>query len=188
MWLFFKEALKGFVVQGSLFPSSPYLTRQMLEPVLMKKGVRIVELGAGQGVFTRELLSRLPADGRLVVFELNPAFAQHLRKILNDARVTIIEDDALRLNEHLKRLHITTVDYVVSGLPIGNFKYSLRQGILLEIQNALNDTGRYIQFQYFLASLRHIKHLFDTRIIGYEVRNMPPAFIYVCKKYSGSNV
>jgi phospholipid N-methyltransferase len=188
MWLFFKEALKGFVVQGSLFPSSPFLTQKMLEPVVMKKGVRIVELGAGQGVFTRELLSRLPGDGRLVVFELNPTFAQHLRKILNDSRVTIIEDDALRLNDHLKKLHIPTVDYVVSGLPIGNFKYPLRQGILLEIQNALNDKGRYIQFQYFLASLRHIKRLFDTRIAGYEVRNMPPAFIYVCKKYGSSNV
>ncbi len=160
----------------------------MLEPVVMKKGVRIVELGAGQGVFTRELLSRLPADGRLIVFELNHAFAQHLRKILTDSRVTIIEDDALHLNEHLKKIQMPAVDYVISGLPIGNFKYPLRHGILLEIKTALNETGRYVQFQYFLASLRHIKRLFDTRIVGYEIRNMPPAFIYVCKKYGSSNV
>jgi len=182
MWLFFKEALKGFVVQGSLFPSSPFLTQQMLEPVMMKKGVRIVELGAGQGVFTRELLSRLPVDGRLIVFELNPVFAQHLRKICNDSRVVIIEDDALCLNEHLKKMNIPTVDYIISGLPIGNFTYALRQGILMEIQHALSDTGRYIQFQYFLASLRHIKRLFSAQIVGYEIRNVPPAFIYVCKK------
>jgi len=188
MWLFFKEALKGFIVQGSLFPSSPFLTQQMLESVIMKKRVRIVELGAGQGVFTRELLSRLPADGQLIVFELNPVFAQHLRKIYNDSRVFIIEDDALRLNDHLKKIHIDTVDYVVSGLPIGNFTYVLRQGILTEIHQALSDTGQYIQFQYFLASLRHVRRLFSVRIIGYEVRNIPPAFIYVCKKYSDSNV
>jgi phospholipid N-methyltransferase len=186
MWLFFKEALKDFITQGSLFPSSPFLAKKMLQPLVLKKGVRVVELGAGGGAFTLELLSRMPADSQLIVFELNPAFAQHLRKIIKDSRVMIIEDDARRLGHHLEQLHIHKADYILSGLPIGNFNRAMRQEILLAIHDNLSDTGRYVQFQYFLANWRHIKSIFDTKVIGYEIRNVPPAFVYECKKYTQS--
>ncbi len=184
MWTFFKEALGRFVSHGAIMPSTSFLAEQMLRPVVMKKGVVIVELGAGTGAFTQDILRRLPSDGVLIVVELNPKLAAHLKKRFVDSRMIIIEGDATKLGSYLEKLDHVHVDYVVSGLPIGNFRSSIREKIFSEIYAHLSDTGRYIQFQYFLASLRHIRKFFDARIIAYEVRNVPPAFVYECKKHA----
>jgi phospholipid N-methyltransferase len=154
----------------------------------MRKGVVIVELGAGTGVFTRNLLERLPSDGRLIVFEINHVLAEYLRRTINDPRVLIIEDDAVKLPELLNEKIGSKADYVVSGLPLGDFGYVKRQELLLAIKESLSDRGQYIQFQYFLASLMHIKKLFKVKIIGYEIRNVPPAFLYSCIKKTNNKV
>jgi phospholipid N-methyltransferase len=182
MWTFFKEALGGIVSHGAVMPSTSFLAKDMLRPVDMKKGVVIVELGAGTGSFTKEILKRLPSDGKLVVLELNPILASHLKARIVDPRVIIVEGDAGKLGSYLKSFGYDRVDYIISGLPIGNFRRVVRERILSEINNNLSDTGRYIQFQYFLASWRHVRSVFDAKIIAYEVRNVPPAFVYECKK------
>ena len=156
---------------GAVMPSTSFLARDMLGPVQMKKGVVIVELGAGTGAFTREILTRLPSDGKLLVIELNPTLVAHLKKKLNDPRVVIIEGDAAQLGSYLREEHCAQADYIISGLPIGNFRYAVRHDILSAIHSNLSDAGRYIQFQYFLASLRHVRRMFDTKIIApYSLR------------------
>lgn len=187
MLIFLKGVLNSFVLQGSIVPSSSFLTRRMIKPIKIKKGLTIVELGAGTGAFTYELLKSIPTDGRLIVLELNPRFVAHLKNKFHDSRVTVIEGDARELSIHLLRLNIDNVDYIISGLPIGNFKHSVRQEILSEIHSNLSEDGLYVQFQYFLASLRHIKTLFDVKIVAYEVRNIPPAFVYECRRPILSN-
>ena len=148
----------------------------------MKNGVFIVELGAGTGAFTDMIVSRLPEDSRLVVLEINPAMAAHLRDRITDPRVSIIEGDAAQLSRHLERLSLGTPDYIISGIPLGNFSRSTRQAILAAINQVMDERSLYIQFQYFLASLKHIRSIFDAKILSYEYRNMPPAFVYGCRK------
>lgn len=154
----------------------------MLKRVEMKPGVIIVELGAGTGAFTRMILERLPADGRLVIFEINPVLAGHLRRNIIDSRVVILEADAVLIVDELRELNISKPDYIISGIPIGNMKPSSRLLLLSAIHDSLDENGMYIQFQYFLASLVAIRKLFHTKIIGYEYRNFPPAFVYNCRK------
>lgn len=180
--LFLKQALKQFRVQGSILPSSKYLSRRVADRVRMKKGIVVVELGAGTGSFTRCLQDDLPQDGRLLVFEINEVQASYLRKKFVDRRVTIIADDAKNLSKHLARLSLDKADYIVSGLPLADFRKQERQTILTEIFRSLKDSGTYIQFQYLLGSILHIKKLFKVRIVGFEVRNIPPAFLYECRK------
>lgn len=182
MFIFIKEAVKGFVKQGSLFPSSLFLTRQMLKPINPTKGIIAIELGAGSGAFTLELLKKIPVDGKLIIFEINKNLADYLKEKVTDSRCLIIQDDACNIRKHLRKMNIDEVDYIVSGLPIGNFKRNVRSELLQEIKNSLKQEGVYIQFQYFLANWNQIRKMFDAKIIAYEFRNLPPAFVYKCHK------
>jgi phospholipid N-methyltransferase len=148
----------------------------------MKEDILIVELGAGTGAFTKQILSRLPATGMILAFEINHQLAEHLRMTILDRRFTVIEDDATLIGEYLSRLSPRRADCIVSGLPLGDFTRAKRQRLLSAIRTSLDDDGLYIQFQYLLASLLHIRTMFDARIVGYELRNIPPAFLYECRK------
>lgn len=180
--LFFKQGIKKFVTNGSLFPSSKYLSEKILKHVRMKEKVFIVELGAGTGVFTNKILSKMPKSGKLVVFEINPILADYLRRRIIDPRITIIEADAVEIVNRLKNLNLRKPDYIISGIPIGNMTRPARRSLLLAVREALADNGLFLQFQYFLVSLIPINKIFETKIIGYEYRNLPPAFIYGCRK------
>lgn len=183
MWIFIKESFLRFAQQGAVAPSSSFLARRMTRPVHNREAdVCIVELGAGTGSFTRHLLAHMSEGSRLFVFEINPLFTEHLRKTICDKRVQIIEADAANLRDHLRKIYSGPVDYVISGLPLGNFSKHIQFTILSEIRDVLSDTGMYVQFQYFLMSWPRIRSMFDARISGYEMRNIPPAFVYECRK------
>ncbi|OHA16995.1 MAG: hypothetical protein A3C79_01800 [Candidatus Taylorbacteria bacterium RIFCSPHIGHO2_02_FULL_45_28] len=180
--LFFREGIKKFIKNGSLVPSSKYLGKMMLKSVEMKQGVFIVELGAGTGTFTKMILSEMPKSGRLVVFEINPILAEYLRWQIVDPRIMIIEADAVDMVSHLSNLNTNKPNYIISGILIGNMRPSLRKSLLSAVHETLAEDGLFIQFQYFLASLVAIRKFFHTKIIGYEYRNIPPAFVYSCSK------
>lgn len=154
----------------------------ILKHVEMKPGVIIVELGAGTGAFTNTILSKMPKDGRLIIFEINPTLAEHLRRSIIDPRAVVLEADAVDIVGNLKNLNVTNPDYIISGIPIGTMSPLSRKSLLLAIHESLSKNGLFIQFQYFLASLIPIRKIFHTKIIGYEYRNIPPAFVYSCRR------
>lgn len=180
--LFLRSAIKDFKVRGALLPSSNALGKRMVAPIKMKKGIVIVELGAGTGSFTKVILSKLPKDGKLLAFEIEPNLARYLRDRFKDERVVIISDDAAKMHTHLRKYGVEKADHIISGIPLGSFDRNTRQRILEAVYNNLKDDGLYMQFQYLLASILHIKKIFNVKISAYEIRNMPPAFVYQCKK------
>lgn len=181
-WIFLKQSLKEFRTNGAILPSSKFLSEQILKPLKMKDGVVIVELGAGTGAFTKEIIYRLPKNGILLVIEINNKLTEHLQKTISDKRVMIVEDDASNLSKHLEKFNLKKPDYIISGIPLGNLSWETRQKLFSEINNCLSDDGLFIQFQYFLASWFHIKKFFNAKIASYELRNLPPAFLYHCRK------
>lgn len=178
--IFFKESIKGFKTNGAFFPSSKFLGEKMLEQINFEPKICVVELGGGTGAFTKQIIDKLPPDGRLIVFEINPSLAKFLRNSFPDSRVTILEADAGNISENLNKIGIDKVKYIVSGLPLGNFRKNEKEKILISIKDSLQEGGLYIQFQYLLASYLHIKKFFKIKIVGYEYRNIPPAFVYRC--------
>lgn len=181
-WVFAKEAVKKFRVLGSFFPSSRFLSERMIRSMPKRENICVAELGAGTGAITKRIISRLPKNSRLLVFEINPILANYLRKTVHDPRVTVVEEDAANLRHILKRLNINSVDCVISGLPLGNFSRFECARIFQAINESLGVNGVYVQFQYFLASWPHIRKSFRAKIVGYEIRNFPPAFLYRCIK------
>lgn len=179
--LFFKEGISKFKTHGALLPSSRFLVERILKQVEMKDEVCIIELGAGTGAFTKHILKKLPKNGKLIVLEVNPSFVAILKDSIRDDRVHIIRGDAKDLGTRWSSFSKNSPDYIVSSLPLGNFSKKDRQEILDSISKTLGRKGIYLQFQYLMASYFHIKKIFNMQIVGYEYKNLPPAFIYKCQ-------
>jgi phospholipid N-methyltransferase len=178
---FARQAVKGFVKTGAVMPSSNFLAKKMIKPINWHKNIVVVELGAGTGSFTREILKHLPESGHLIVFEINNEFAKQLKSDFKDKRVRIVQDDACKLRNYLDEYGFEYADYIVSGIPLGNFSRKTKWSILGAVKDNLAVHGSYIQFQYFLASILTIRKFFPKLRISYEVRNVPPAFVIVGK-------
>jgi len=63
---------------------------------LRPAGARVVEIGPGGGVLTRELLAA--GAGRVVAWEIDLAWAAELSRRLADRRLAVVAGDALRLD------------------------------------------------------------------------------------------
>jgi phospholipid N-methyltransferase len=77
--------------------------RDMLQPIDFARAQVIVELGAGNGIFTHEILRRMRPDAVLICFEIHPKFCEMLRENISDKRFMLIEDSAENLQKHLEQ-------------------------------------------------------------------------------------
>lgn len=176
---FFSEFLKQGKNIGSITPSSKFLVKKMVEPVDFNKAKIIVEFGPGTGVITLEILKKMSADAKLIVFEINDEFVEQLKEI-PDTRMEIINDNAENIEAHLKERKIEKVDYVISSIPLAMIPKQTEYAILNSVKNILNPEGALIQFQYSLASLKKLKEIFDDVQIDFTSMNVPPACIFTC--------
>ena len=174
---FLRSWLNDPLAVGALAPSGRPLARCIAREVA--PGNRVVELGPGTGIVTREILARgvLPRD--LVLVERCEGFAEHLER--EHPAVTVLRGDATKPQEALAPLR-GTIDLVVSGLPLVLFSREQKSRLLDECFGLLRERGALIQFTYggrCPVGRRHLESLgLVARCIGFIALNMPPAFIY----------
>jgi phosphatidylethanolamine/phosphatidyl-N-methylethanolamine N-methyltransferase len=191
---FAAEALADYKTTGAVAPSSRYLAQAMLEPLSLKPGCVVVELGAGTGVMTRALLEVLPADATLMAFEINLRFYRHLKKSLADHRLILLRVRAEHVDQELHKRGYTRVDAVVSSLALGFFSDSERRALLDAFVPFMDKKSVYTQYQYvhgmglkdgrlrrFSASAL-LHQYFDSIHRKTVWRNIPPAFVFACRK------
>ncbi len=166
---FIYEFLKYPKQIGTFTRSSKSLAKKMAEQI--DGSGEVVEFGAGTGSVTAEILKKLPENGRLTCFEINPSFCKHLERI-NDSRLKVINDDAKNCEQYIKGL-----ECIVSGLPLMLFTKSKKDRILA----ITSKSKRYIQVQYTPLLSKKMKHYFSDVKLKFVPQNFPPAFIYVCK-------
>lgn len=185
-FLFIKEFIFNMKNIGSLFPSSKYLAKEIVNKIeFNKQNIVIVELGAGTGVFTERIIQQKKDKDILIVLELNETFYNLLKQKFsyNSAKnVIIINDNAVNLPIILQQLKIKKVDYIVSGLPFLNFDEEERKKIFNAITKSLN--GDLILFQYTQRLKEKIKNYFKNLTQKRVLLNFPPAYIFVCKNHS----
>ncbi len=176
------EAIRNIKTTGTVWPSSPHLIRKMLSAIDFDKADYIVEFGVGNGNITRELLENMKPGSKLLAFEINGQFYQQQKDELKDERLVLINDSAEEIETYLKRLHISKVNYVVSGLPLTNLGKTFCESLLTKTHKILPKNGKYIQFQYSLSQYNLIKKHFSKVKIKFTALNIPPAVVYVCSK------
>ena len=169
---FIYEFLKHPIEVGTVTQSSRLLARAMAQEI--DGSLHVIEFGAGTGSVTTQILRRLPGNGRLTCFEINPAFCKYLLKI-NDPRLRIINDDAKNCEKY-----VDSLECVVSGLPLTLFSKSEREKIL----GISSKSKRFIQLQYSPLLKKTMKNYFSDVKIKFVPLNFPPAFIHVCKTFT----
>ena len=179
---FFKEAVKDIRNSGTIAPSSKYLIDKMLKNIDFSKTQTIVEYGAGNGKITKELLKRLDKNSKLICFEINTKFYTHLLSI-NDKRLTVVNESSENIKKICGDLNLDSVNHFVSSLPLTNMPDQVSEQIVIESYAILKENGSFLQYQYSLTYLKKFKEIFLNKVIlNFELRNIPPAFIYKCKK------
>jgi len=156
--LLFKRFLASPLRVAYVFPSSRTLTRKVAAKCDFSQPRILVELGPGEGCHTREIIQRMHPASRLLLFEIDPVLAAHLRKqFANDDRVEVIETDAARLKEELKIRGLEFCDYVISGIPFSMFDIPTKRRILNAVYESLapNPLSAFVIYQCTHELKRH---------------------------------
>lgn len=177
---FFQTFLKNRQFVGSITPSSRFLVNTMLNGIDFDRAKLIVELGPGEGCLTRKLLERLRPDARVLIFEINPIFCQHLSESIHDERIEILQVSAEHIQDELTKRGLDKVDAVVSGLPLINFPDDLRTRIWQQIRLVLKFKGTYVQFHFATTLQKYYYQMFQHVRRYWVPLNVLPAFVYVC--------
>jgi phospholipid N-methyltransferase len=164
---------------GAILPTSRYAVRDMLDLGDVPGAGLVVELGAGTGVQTGEILARMRPDARLVALEIDPALARLLEERFDDPRLQVVCDSAEHLEKHLDGEH---ADVLVCALPFTSLEPGLRRRILDVLPKALAPRGTALVIQYSPLILKELRRLFPTVRQRISLLNVPPAFLFACSR------
>ncbi|MFH1644723.1 MAG: rRNA adenine N-6-methyltransferase family protein [bacterium] len=203
---FLLSVLKNPKQMGAALPSSPFLAETITRYVKTSKrtGKRILEVGAGTGVFTQEIVKSLKKDDVLDVVEVDPELCMILKKKFWWRRNVCIHNISI-----LDWQPEYKYDYIVSGLPFNAFEACFVKQVLGKYQTFLKEDGIISYFEYaiipsvtkflmtmFLMSEKKQKYVavlnetqnFRNSFSAYKkelvLRNVPPAYAHFMKKQS----
>jgi phospholipid N-methyltransferase len=185
--LFFKRFLQKPFQIASIIPSSKAMVGRVADKIDFERARVIAEYGPGEGVHSREIARRMAPDARLLLFELDPAFSRDLeRQFADDPRVHVINQDAARLPQELKRRNIPHCDYILSGIPFSILKIDKKRALLQKTHDALAPDGSFIIYQVTNELKQHAT-VFGRAKSEYFLQNIPPMFITVFEKNGSRN-
>ena len=198
---FIRQTLKAFHTTGAIAPSSSVLARAMLRALPRQDQIpedyQVLEVGPGTGPITVALAERMSASGQLQVYEINPAFVEHLKERI--AHESCFQAMGERLTVHLGNILDLDApkrfDVIISGLPFNNFKPEEVRRFLEHFKGLLKPTGTLTFFEYYglrplqqpfvkrerRERLKGIAHVVDEFVKTYQFdqqiiwRNLPPA-------------
>jgi phospholipid N-methyltransferase len=170
------EAVKNMKQVGSIVSSSSFLTKKIIKGIDFDKPVKVLELGAGTGVFTKEILNRMSGNSILYSYENNENFINSLKDI-NDDRL-VIKGECVSTLDSLPDGYF---DVVISSLPLSNLTHDFKKKIYTDVRSKLRRFGTFIQYQYSLSDYKYIEKLFSNCEVEFCLFNLPPAFIYKVK-------
>ena len=175
-WMFFRRWVANPLQMGSVVRSSAALCRRVVAQTRRAPHEIVVELGAGTGVISRALLEGgVPAD-RLMVVEIVPDMASHLRRVLPG--VTVIEGDARELPALLAPHYHSQIGTVVCGIPLVLLPLVEQRRFIDAIEAVAPGRG-FLHYSYCATSpLPARKHALVPRRESWTVLNFPPASVW----------
>jgi phospholipid N-methyltransferase len=178
-WLFLTKFVKHGRAIAAIAPSSRWLSREFVRGIDFSTAHAVVELGAGTGPVTAELLKVAPPNCRVVIVERDADFCRRLRERFPTA--DIAQADAIHLDQLLTERGIEQVDHFLCGLPLPSFSPEARDQVLAVVARRLTPQGTFRQLThlpglYYPLYARH----FSTVNFHFVLRNVPPGGFYVC--------
>ena len=149
----------------------------MLDMADLSRPSLVVELGAGTGVYTREILARVSENARVVAIERDRRLAQLLTERWHDPRLEVRCDSAENLLDYLNG---RKADVIVSGLPFTSLESGVRRRILAQLVQALAPDGVALVLQYSPFIQPELRRLFPWVKRRVSLLNVPPAVLFAC--------
>ncbi|MDD2764485.1 MAG: methyltransferase domain-containing protein [Opitutaceae bacterium] len=186
-WHFFLGFLRQPWKVGAVAPSSARLAQAIVRHCALGKAQTVVELGAGTGAITRQILKHIGPQTTFITLELDAGHVARLRK--RHPGLRIYHASAENLRTLLAKHGRGQADCIISGLPWGNMSSRAQHRIMGEVLSVLKPGGRFCGFGYVHASWypssrafrRMLERNFQRVGISPIVwRNLPPAFVYFC--------
>lgn len=179
-WLFLTKFFQRGRVIASFAPSSRFMARAVVRGIDFDQARCIVELGAGTGPITKELLARAGKNTRLLIIELDKDLCRYLRKEYPGH--DIVEADAADLDRLLDERGIDKVDHIISGLPLPSIPEEIRDRILDVSARRLAPDGSFRQLTVmpWVYYGMYRRYFTDVRF-KFVFRNIPPGGVYSCK-------
>lgn len=172
------ELYSNLSTTGAVTFSSKALVNKMLSHADLENSKVVVELGGGDGSITQGIVQKLSPNSKLLVFEISKSFCESMEKLFPQDNVMIINDSAENIAKYLDG---EKADYVLSSLPFSFIPPNVKDQILEQSKNSLSENGSFIQicYSYLLKNLfkKHFTHVTTS----FTLKNIPPAFVMVCK-------
>jgi len=199
--IFWREFRRTFQGTGAVLPSGRGLAKALAHFVREGTGSRrILEVGPGTGAVTREILSALRPEDRLILVERNEEFVARLRaRLADDPSVNGLADRVRLVHMGVEELaDEEPFDVIISGLPLNNFPVALVEQLLAKMLELLASQGTLSFFEYVAirgakamvsgrserVRLQGIGRTIDKLLQQAEVRrdivlaNVPPAWVH----------
>lgn len=149
----------------------------------------VAEYGPGTGVFTEQILRSKQQDARFFAVELNPSFVATL--VDRFPGLSVWQDSVGNIETICRQQGISALDAVVSGLPWAVFSDHQQDEYLDAMMQVLHPGGYFATFAYLPGMALPSARRFRRKLRDYfgEVRidrtvwvNVPPAFVYQCRR------
>ena len=159
---------------GTILPCSKSVGKKISQNIQPRVGEMIIELGAGTGAITNEILKKIDPSQDLICFEINKKFCKILER-LPDKRIKVINDSAENISKYLKEKS----SIIISTLPLTIMKKE-KNNILKEVKKQLKPKGKFIQFQYSKRDYKILKSFFNEIKVNFILFNILPGYVFTC--------
>ena len=174
------ELLKSFKTSGAVAFSSPRLVNKIISNIDFEEADRIIELGPGNGRITDDLLHHMKPGALLYAFEVNKAFCKELEAI-GDPRLKVFNESAEHIKDFIGAPAGKNKTYIVSSIPFGILPEDECDRIMAAILDVSDSNTIFIQYSYSIIQYRRYKKYFPKVNVQFELINIPPAFVFVCR-------
>ncbi len=156
---FLREVGRNWRTTGAVLPSSPRLARAMTSPLMdhreNREPMRILEVGAGTGAITGEIIRRSRPDDVLVIYEMSEAMIDILENRIKHDPVWKRRSIELRPEPFPRGLGDERYSLAICSLPFNNFPSTLVRTCLQSFEKTLEGGGHLTFFEY--CHIRRIK-------------------------------
>ncbi len=183
------QFLRKPLTTGAVCPSCQRLANTLITDIAIEQAKNVAELGPGTGAVTRSILNSIHSNAQFFAVELNPDVLRAFREKFPSVRV--YNDSASNLKKLMEYEGVPHLDTIISSLPWAAFSDRLQEEILTAVFDSLAPGGYFTTFAYIHGVFLPTSHQFKKRLkrIFSEVEkspvvwnNIPPAFVYKCRK------
>jgi phospholipid N-methyltransferase len=172
--VFFLHFFKNPIKLSTPMTTCSGIHEEIKKQVQKRNPKTIVELGAGVGSVTEHIFEVMPEDAQLLCIEQEEAFCERLREKYDD-RVTVMQGDALQLDEHVKDTPWEQSDAIISTVPL---IIDGADDLCEQIRFVLKPNGLYMQVANLPGPMK--KH-FDIEESWFYPTNIPPERLHLAR-------